>query len=293
MTLRPLARKLKSSLTAWSRTVVVVGLALGGGAWLLHAAAFRVWPAVVDHPYFRLTSIHVRCDTDALTPHAIAAKAGLYAGSSLWKIDVAAAEAALEAPDWVEDAIVRRHFPNRVSVEVKERRPVAAAPAPGGPYLVDASGIVYRPPGAREHPDVPYLTGWQTAPDDIERTKRLRALLDIARTAEERGVRLSQVEIDRHGDTWVYPDGRRIPVRLGKSVDAGKAFARLRTTLAKVPEGSTAVRELDASYPDRIVLRTWSGGYATLVAELSGKSEGERALANAPKIKPPDGSNRG
>ena len=76
MTLRPLARKLRSSLATWSRTVVLGGLALGGGAWLAQAAMFRVWPAVVDHPYFRLTSIHVRCDNDALPPEAIAAKAG-------------------------------------------------------------------------------------------------------------------------------------------------------------------------------------------------------------------------
>jgi hypothetical protein len=293
MTLRPLVRKLRSNLAAWSRAAFLGCAVIGGSLWLLHATIYRVWPAVVDHPYFRLTSVHIRCDTDALGPKEIAVTAGLYAGSSLWRIDVAAAEAALEAPEWVETATVRRHFPNRVSVEVKERKPVAAAPAPGGPYFVDATGIVYRPLGAREYPDVPYLTGWQAAPDEMGRAQRLRELLDIARVAEERGLRLSQVEIDRGGDFWVYPDGRRMPVRLGKSADASKAFARVRATLAKVPEGSTAVREVDASYPDRIVLRTWEGGYTTLVAELSGKPRDERALAKAQKPKAPSGSDRG
>jgi hypothetical protein len=185
---------------------------------------------------------------------------------------------------------VRRHFPSRVSVEVKERRPIAAAAAEGGTYLVDASGIVYRPLGPRSYPDVPYLTGWQTS-DEAERARRLRTLIEIARVAEERGVRLSQVEIDRNADYWAYPDGRSIPVRLGKSVNAGKAFARLRTALATVPAASTAVREVDASYPDRIVLRTWEGGYTTLVAELSGKSAS--AIAKAEKPKAPAGSDRG
>ena len=292
MTLRPLVRKLKSNLAAWSRATFLGCAVIGGGLWLLNAAAFKVWPAVVDHPYFRLASVHVRCDTDAIGPQEIAARAGLYAGTSLWKIDVAAAEAALEAPDWVESATVRRHFPSRVSVEVKERRPIAAAAAKSGTYLVDASGIIYRPIGERSYPDVPYLTGWQTT-DEPERARRLRTLIEIARVAEERGVRLSQVEIDKNADYWAYPDGRSIPVRLGKSVRAEQAFARLRTTLATVPAASTAVREVDASYPDRIVLRTWEGGYTTLVAELSGKAPSANAVANAPKAKAPVGSDRG
>ena len=123
-----------------------------GRSALVYGAVFRVWPAIVAHPYFRLTSIHVRCDSSSLTPQAIAEKAGLYAGSSLWDVDVDVAEAALEEPGWVETATVRRQFPNRVSVEVKERRPVAAAPGPDGPYFVDASGIVYRPVGSRSIP---------------------------------------------------------------------------------------------------------------------------------------------
>lgn len=292
MTLRPLLRKFKSDVAQSLRAFFLGGAALASCAVVVYGAAFTVWPAIVDHPYFRLSSVRVRCDNSALGAREIAERAGLYAGESLWQVDIAKAVAALEAPTWVEKATVVRRFPSRVSVEVKERKPVAAAPAPNGPYFVDASGIVYRPIGPREYPDVPYLTGWQAAADDTVRVTRLRTLLELARGAEERGIRLSQVDVDRNGDFWLYPDGRHMPIKLGKEVAADTVFARLRTALARIPEASTAVREIDASYPDRVVLRTWKGGYTTLVAELAGETP-DTELARAKKLKPGSTSDRG
>jgi cell division protein FtsQ len=293
MTLRPLLRKFKSDVVQSLRSAFVGGLALTGSAALVYAAVYIVWPAVVAHPYFRLSSVRVRCDNSALGAREIAERAGLYAGESLWQVNVAAAVAELEKPAWVEKATVERRFPSRVSVEVKERKPIAAAPAPNGPYFVDASGIVYRPVGPREYPDVPYLTGWQAAADETVRVTRLRTLLELARGAEEHGIRLSQVDVDRNGDYWLYPDGRPMPIRLGSEVAGDTIFARLRTALARIPETATAVREIDASYADRIVLRTWQGGYTTLVAELAGETSKDTELAKAKKQKSGSSSDRG
>jgi hypothetical protein len=39
------------------------------------------------------------------------------------------------------------------------------------------------------------------------------------------------------------------------------------------------VTEIDASFRDRVVLRTWKGGYSTLMAELSGTKPSDDSLA--------------
>jgi cell division protein FtsQ len=254
---------------------------LGGGAWALHAAYFRVWPAIVTHPYFNLAAVRVRCDTDAVGPQKIAARAGLYAGTSLWELDTAAAEQALEKPRWVREAHVRRHFPDRVIVEVEERKPVAATPADDGLYLIDETGVIFTPEGRREHPDVPYLTGWQADDDEAERARRLRVLLRIARAAEDAGIAVSQVDVDRNDVYWLFPERRRVSVRLGDGAEAERKLPRLRAALAKVPEAGVAVTEIDASFRDRLVLRTWKGGYATLMAELSAAKPADDSLARA------------
>lgn len=279
MRLRPLLRKFRSELASWMRGTVLTAAVLGGGAWVLHTACFRVWPAVVSHPYFNLERIRVRCDTDAVGPEKLAARAGLYAGTSLWELDTKAAEEALEQPAWVRDAKVSRHFPDRVVVEVAERDPVAATPAGDGLFLIDETGVIFSPEGRREHPDVPYLTGWQAAADEADRAMRLRTLLRIARAAEQAGIEVSQVDVDEDGAYWLFPERRRVSVRLGEAAEAERKLPRLRAALARLPAAGVAVTEIDASFRDRVVLRTWKGGYSTLVAELSGAKPSDGSLA--------------
>lgn len=293
MRLRPRLRKFRSDVAAWMRGTFLTAAVLGGGLWVLHAACFRVWPAIVGHPYFNLERVRVRCDTDAVGPEKIAARAGLYAGTSLWELDTAAAEDALEQPAWVRDAKVSRHFPDRVVVQVEEREPVAASPAGASLFLIDESGVIFSPEGRREHPDVPYLTGWQSAGDEAERAIRLRTLLQIARAAEATGIAVSQVDVDEDGIYWLFPEKRRVSVRLGEAVNAERKLPRLRAALARMPEAGVAVTEIDASFRDRVVLRTWKGGYSTLVAELSGANPSDASLARAKPTPAKGGRDRG
>ena len=143
------------------------------------------------------------------------------------------------------------------------------------------TGVIFTPEGRREYPDVPYLTGWQAAGDEAERTMRLRMLLRIARAAEEAGIEVSQVDVDRNEVYWLFPERRRVSVRLGEGGDAERKLPRLRVALAKLPEAGVAVTEIDASFRDRVVLRTWRGGYSTLMAELSATKPADDSLARA------------
>lgn len=269
MTLRPLLRRIKSDLAVWLRTAFFTVTAVGGGLWLAHAVYFDIAPAIVTHPYFQLAAIRIRCDNDAFGPETIAFRAGLFAGTSLWQLDTGAAEAALEEPPWVEKAEVIRRFPNRVDVVVTERKPVAATPTRGGPYLVDDSGVVYRPEGEIEYPDVPYLTGWHRAEDPAERLLRLRTLLRVASLAERVGIRVSQVDIDEEGELWLFPEAHRAAVHLGQGKDLRRKLERLRIVLERLPQDGGALGEIDIGYRDRVVLRARNGQYGRLVTALA------------------------
>jgi cell division protein FtsQ len=269
MTLRRLVRRLKIDVATRLRSVVLTGATVVGALWLVHFFYFEIRPAVVQHPYFQLAAIRIRCDSDALSPEQIAFRAGLFAGTSLWQLDTHAAEAVLEEPPWVERARVSRHFPNRVTIEVSERRPIAATPTPGGPQLIDANGVVFRPAGSIEYPDVPYLTGWQAASEASERLLRLRRLLAVARAAETRGLTISQVDVDGDGTLWMFPEGRRVAIRLGRGADLERKLARLAVVLDRIPADDAVVREIDASYTDRIAVRTREGAFTHLATALA------------------------
>jgi cell division protein FtsQ len=269
MTLRRLFRKLKVDLATWLRSALLTGATVVAALAFVQFSYSDLRPAIVNHPYFQLAAIRVRCDTDALTPETIAFRAGLFAGTSLWQLDTGVAESALETPTWVEEARVTRHFPNRVVVEITERRPIAAIPTSGGPHLIDGNGVVFRPEGEVSYPDVPYLTGWQSASEASGRLLRLRSLLAVARAAEARGLAVSQVDVDADGTLWMFPEGRRIAIRLGRGADLQRKLARLRTVLDRIPADDAIVREIDVSYSDRVAVRTRDGEYDRLTTALA------------------------
>lgn len=126
-------------------------------------------------------------------------------GGSLYNFDPDECRAALQQVEWVKDATVRRVWPNRISVTIEERVPVAFIQVPYRPsgsmdnpisyrpMLVDAEGMVLKVKG--EVPgDIPLLTGVRPS-DPLEmrrdRLKLMGRLLD-----DLREVRSSIAEID-------------------------------------------------------------------------------------------------
>ena len=63
------------------------------------------------------------------------------AGSSLIGFDAQYAEKRLRNLDWVQDAKVRRVFPNQLEIDVVEREPFAIWQRDGRYYLIDRSGV--------------------------------------------------------------------------------------------------------------------------------------------------------
>jgi cell division septal protein FtsQ len=215
----------------------------------------------------------------------IAARAGLFDGTSVWDVDVERAVAALSLASWVRDVRIARRFPNRVSLDIKSREAVAATPTADGPYLIDAEGVLFREEGDRSHPDLPYVTGWDHAASRGERIGRLRMALAVVVAAEAEGISVSELNVDASGKVWLYPVQPRIAVHLGEEFQAGRTAARLRAVLENLPEESVGeLYTIDLAYDDRVVLRTNKEGMpalATVLAAARAKARGETGRMTA------------
>ena len=86
MRLRPFLRRFRSQIASRGPSVMlaVAGVCTVAGA--AHASVNWAWPAIVGHPYFRLDTVRVKCDTDSTSAEVIAARAGLFAGTSVWEV---------------------------------------------------------------------------------------------------------------------------------------------------------------------------------------------------------------
>lgn len=95
--------------------------------------------AATDEAGFGIQDIRIAGNTR--TPAAtIAAALGLEKGQSIFDVDLLAARRRLMALDWIDDAEVRRRYPDSISVKVVEKVPFALWRSPDGLYVIDRAG---------------------------------------------------------------------------------------------------------------------------------------------------------
>jgi cell division protein FtsQ len=160
---------------AWGLVAGVVCVSTG-------MAALRVRRFALDDPQFRLS----REKADALTieglRHASRTKVQrVFSGDwghSIFSIPIEERRRRLLAVDWVEDASVLRIWPDRLTVQVRERRPVAFVFLRSGVLLIDRQGVLLDPPSQAQF-TFPVLSGVREDETDEQRRERVRAMLRV------------------------------------------------------------------------------------------------------------------
>lgn len=109
--------------------------------------------AIERSPLVELAAVQVT-GTEQVDPAAIRDAAALPLGTSTLRLDLAGADARVEAMPQIRDADVRRVDPLTVRITVVERRPVVAVNTDRGALLVDEEGVIVER-GTR--PDLPTI----------------------------------------------------------------------------------------------------------------------------------------
>ena len=178
---------------------------------------------------------HVRIEGAASTPPAeIVRTARLDRHPAMTDVDPVAARQRLEALPWVARARVVRRWPSTVDVQILERSPAVAVPAPAGGWLtVDATGRVLA-----AEPDAPpdLLTVQPAQPPPAPGSRldpatrgALRVLAVLPKPLEARVTALAV----SGQDVTITIDGH-VPVAFGAPTDAGAKLVALTTLLERV-----------------------------------------------------------
>jgi cell division protein FtsQ len=79
----------------------------------------------------------------------VRAAAGVRPGTPLARVDVGAVHRRVAALPPVREVRIGRDLPGTVVIRISERTPAAVVERPGGPWLIDAAGVVYAPTASR------------------------------------------------------------------------------------------------------------------------------------------------
>ncbi len=89
----------------------------------------------------------------------VRAALGVQAGDYLFDMDIVNAQARVQSLSWVESAVVRRLWPNRVVVHINERRPFAMWQENGKFNIVDPNGVTISAANSSDFYQLPLIVG--------------------------------------------------------------------------------------------------------------------------------------
>jgi cell division protein FtsQ len=176
----------------------------------------------------------------------IMAAVGITGRTSLLFLDVEAARVRLKTNPWIAEATVRKLFPDRLQIRVREREPFALWQVEGKLALIAADGTVIGPPSEAAFAALPLVVGrgaQMLARDFLSLVDRYPAIRDQ--------VRASVLVAERR---WNLKLKNNLDVRLPET-DIGPALDTLAALDRDKHLFSRDITAIDLRLPDRVTVR--------------------------------------
>jgi len=174
---------------------------------------------------------------------------GVYTGDYIFDVNMTSAQTRIESLSWVDHAVVRRLWPNRIVVQIVERRPYALWQNQGVIRVVDREGAMIIDAKVQDYAQLPLVVGEQAA----------GLAADFYNTIAQYPVIAPRVKaaIHMNGHRWDMHIARANGTRLTVALPRDNMDAALRLLSRLQMEHDVFEREMDhidLRLPDRITL---------------------------------------
>ncbi len=186
-------------------------------------------------------------------------------GRNIFFIPLAQRKSQLEQIPWVRSASVMRFAPNRISVQIAERTPVAFARIGSKIFLIDALGTPMDLPAGKKKYSFPVILGMNSGEPSSTRKARMNIYNDLITQLDSGGAHysqdLSEVDLSDLDDVKVLSNNSdgNVLVHLG----AAKYLDRYKIYVAHLKEWRqqfAKVDSVDLRYDRQIIVNPDSEG---------------------------------
>jgi hypothetical protein len=170
--------------------------------------------------------------------NSILADRGVVAGTPMVRISAIGTERALLGDPWIASAEVDLHWPDRVSVEIVERTPIAWTLTSDGWTRRAVDGVAL-PSGSEPDADMARVEMPRLIAGEVESDPDMAGALEFVESLAPR-LRPDTVVFEDGGELWATVNGHE--VRLGRGVDMVAKALSLQALLEEdIPENATLV----------------------------------------------------
>lgn len=219
-------------------------------------AGYRV---VGSTTFFKLKTIEVS-SVSHMTREEILALAGVAPGRDLARMNLRRMGEQLAGNPWVETVRIHRYFPDRLSIDITEREPIAVINM-GFIYYLDKKGTIFKVLNQGDRLDYPVITGFsdeELSSNPAGTREALKSTCELLGILRETGsfilADVSEIHYDKGYGFTLFTSSGALPVKIGSGDFSAKIerFARIyRDLMAQRP----SLQYIDLDYSDKIVVK--------------------------------------
>lgn len=225
----------------------------------LSALCLVGYRSLLSSPLLQVTRIQVN-GCQHLDAQAVIQQAGIPSGVNILSLDLDEVKKRLTRHPWIATAAISREIPDRIRIEIEERKPVALVKGHKF-YLADQQGACFARAAPSEHTGLPIITGFDpgTLDSGCNLPREFTVLLEnlYRETQLKLPWRLiSEIRWNRNAGLSFFTARGGIQVDLG-SEDYGIRIAKLEKVLRYLEKKGlqTQLRGIDLSHGNRVFVR--------------------------------------
>jgi cell division protein FtsQ len=224
----------------------------------------RIYVRLLEDPLFRVREVDV-AGCQKLPREMLLSLAMVEGMPNLFTVRLKEIARRIEDHPWIESVKVRKTFPNKISIQVEERKPIAILQL-DELYYMDAKGVIFCRVGEKDGYNYPILTGLDRRPQEkaSEETQGLiMKALELLRTVEEEKLsplkEISEIHLEKTSGVCCFTKAEGMEVKMGWD-HFGEKLKRISMICSDLQRRGVSAASIDSSDLGRIVVRRTSRG---------------------------------
>jgi cell division septal protein FtsQ len=218
-----------------------------------------VYARLLGDPYFRVREVEVEGGRK-ISKETLLSLTVMEGMPNLFSVKLREVVKRLESHPWIEQVRVRKVFPNKILIQIEERKPMAIIQLEEL-YYIDTKGEIFSPVGDRDEYNYPCLTGLTRRgleKDPVEAKRLITKALELLRIVSQEKLppleEISEIHMEKAFGILCFTRAEGVEVRMGWE-DFGEKLKRLSLIWSDLRKRGFSAVSIDCSDLKRMVIR--------------------------------------